>query len=116
MTGQEVRQVVDGKGKSICCGCTHADVCKYAENQPCVWCQKYMEPENRWHSVSEEMPVESGTYLIATNKQRIVSAAYAAMFNRFNGSAGKSCTHWMKLPDGPWKHGDEINDRGAESF
>ena len=55
-----------------------------------------------WHDVSEELPAVSGTYLIATSRKRIVTATFTELFNRFNGTAGKSCTHWRELPEGPW--------------
>lgn len=54
-----------------------------------------------WISVKEKLPDKSGTYLICTNRGNVVSAAFASRFQRFNGYAGRSCTHWMNLPDPP---------------
>lgn len=62
-----------------------------------------VEKRRIWHKTEEDLPKQPGTYLIATNRQNIVSARYAAKFQRFNGSAGTSCTHWTELPKGPWE-------------
>lgn len=55
----------------------------------------------KWHALVRELPEEPGTYLICTNRRKVVSGSYAPMFKRFNGYAGKSATHWMNTPEPP---------------
>lgn len=102
----EIQQIVKSGEKSICPGCIHEAVCKRAVNQPCIWCKSYLAKEDvemrrKWHSVKKELPEKPGTYLISTNRNKVITAFYASEYKRFNGQCGKTCTHWMEVPDGP---------------
>ena len=98
--------IVNGE-KSICPGCIHSGICSREANQPCVWCNRYVRASDmiekpKWNKTSEKLPEKQGTYLICTVRGKVISAPYAATFKRFNGYAGKTCTHWMELPEGPY--------------
>ena len=68
-------------------------------------------PRKKWHSTKKRLPEKQGTYLICTNRGKVISAPFAAGFHRFNGYAGRSCTHWMETPEPPREGEDE--DEGA---
>lgn len=55
----------------------------------------------KWNKTSEKLPDKQGTYLICTNRRKVISAPFAVGFQRFNGYAGRSCTHWMNTPEPP---------------
>lgn len=63
-----------------------------------------VEEKRRWHDLRsdpDDLPEKQGTYLIVTNQGKVVSATYAPNFKKFNGSAGKSATHWQNTPEPP---------------
>ena len=59
-----------------------------------------------WIKVTDRLPKKRGTYLIYTAKGNVTSASFSDVFQRFNGVAGGSCTHWMEMPPGPENTGE----------
>lgn len=46
MDRPEIKQVISGKGTSICPSCIHCAVCRGVENQPCISCSEYRPRED----------------------------------------------------------------------
>ena len=60
-----------------------------------------VEERRKWHKTSEELPENQGTYLVCTNRRKVITTPFSPLFQRFNGYAGRSCTHWMETPEPP---------------
>ena len=78
-----IKQKIQGGKKSICDSCTHRNVCKAIDNQPCTECNHYqctadVEPvqRGRW----EEMHYEGGI-LDGTNFDRCSICGYERVFD-----------------------------------
>lgn len=69
----------------------------------------------KWMPVEEKLPEEPGTYLIATSGKKAISCTYAPRREKFNGVAGNTCTHWMKMPEGPWEKNGEDKENNVGS-
>ena len=104
-----IKQKIQGGKKSICDSCTHRNVCKVIDNQPCIECNQYqctadVEPVQEWISVKDRLP-EIGRSVIAYNAP--AKCAAEAMYKgegrflQFRWSARlqeHEVTHWMPLP------------------
>lgn len=105
-----IKQKIQGGKKSICDSCTHRNVCKAIDNQPCTECNHYqctadVEPVQEWIPVKDMMP-EAGGYVVCIAKRNPFSR-FMPMVARIekNGWVNpiteqyiSEVTHWMPIP------------------
>ena len=108
-----IKQKIQGGKKSICDSCTHRNVCKAIDNQPCTECNHYqctadVEQVQQWIPVYDEFP-EVGGYVVCIAKRNPFSR-FMPMVARIekNGWVNpiteqyiSEVTHWMKIPQPP---------------
>lgn len=122
-----IKQKIQGGKKSICDSCTHRNVCKAIDNQPCTECNHYqctadVEPVQEWIPVTERLPERDKEVLLIAHgwEDRLY---YTGCLHRqeaerswLTGIESKASdwkiwgfsylrepivTHWMPLPEPP---------------
>ena len=100
-----IKQKIQGGKKSICDSCTHRNVCKAIDNQPCTECNHYqctadVEQVQQWIPVTERLPkYRDGKVLAFT--QYGYSICERTRNGRWKGQHSNWITHWAYLPPPP---------------
>jgi Lar family restriction alleviation protein len=56
---------------------------------------------NEWISIEEQLPGESGSYLICTKNRAVCTAHFYSESGKFSAPSGKNAVYWMPLPKPP---------------